>query len=246
MALDEIYTFIWQDFCDWYIEMVKVRLYNKEDISYKTAIWTLNYTLKSAITLLHPYMPFVTEEIYKDLRHGDGLLINSKLPEAKYNFIKEESYIEKIMELTKNIRNAKANANITASKKINIKLFIEEEELKKAIIDSQDLLKKIAGVNEIVYIDSTKDSSIDDIVINQESLITYLDLSSSINKDEEIKKLQIEREKIESELKRARGMLSNESFVKKAPEKLIEAERQKEQKYLSMLEKVTNRLDKLI
>ena len=246
IALDTIYSFIWQDFCDWYIEMVKPRLYNKECDSYQTAIWTLNYSLIGAIKLLHPYMPFITEEIYSNLKHEDGLLINSYLPESNYIFSDEKQNIEKIMELIKSIRNIRTEANVANSKKIDIKINFENVKLLSTFNECTEFVKKLASLENIIIINTIEEASKNDVAIHLDKINIYLDLSSCINKEEEILKLNKEKETIEKELLRAKGMLENQAFVAKAPEKLIISEKEKITKYTEMLEKVTRRLEELI
>ena len=247
MALDDIYTFIWQDFCDWYIEMVKSRLYNKECSSYKVAIWTLNYVLDASIKLLHPFMPYITEEIYSSFKKGNEYLINTRLPEAKFDFSNEQILVEQIMELIKNIRNTRASSNIANSKKVNIFVNIEDENLVKIFNESESYIKKMGIIENINMLNNEQsDLTKDMIAIHLEKINAYVDLSEAIDKDEEIAKLKKEIENIEKELNRANSMLNNEAFTNKAPEKLVEAEKQKVVKYTEMLKKVTSRLEELI
>jgi len=245
MALENIYSFTIQDFCDWYIEMVKVRLYKKEGTSYKVAIWTLNYTLNNILKLLHPYMPFITEEIYGSINGNEKMLINETLEEVKYDFKSDENHVEEIKELIKAIRNIRANSDIANSKKVDLYVNIENNNLKATFENSYEFIKKLALVEDINFVNEKDDGTKNMSALHFENINAYVDMSSAVNKDEELTKLNKEKENIEKELNRAKSMLSNENFVNKAPEKLIEGEKAKVEKYTSMLEKVTARIEEL-
>jgi valyl-tRNA synthetase len=246
VGIQLIYDFIWSDFCDWYIEMVKPRLYNKEDESYLTAIWTLNYVLKSSMILLHPYMPFVTEEVYMNLKKTKESIMLETLPKEEYIFEEETKYIEKQADLIKQIRNLRAESNIPSSKKIDIKVHILDEKYKETFKKSEKYIQKLANIEDIEYIENNKDINKKYVEILQEGLEVYIDLALTIDFESEIKKIGDEKNKYLSELKRAKGMLSNESFTKKAPESLIKKEEEKIKKYEELLEKVEKRLETLI
>lgn len=245
VALENLYTFIWQDFCDWYIEMVKPRLYDETSESHSSAIWTLNYTLKAAITLLHPYMPYVTEEIYENLKHEDGMLINALIPQPLYKYKKEKENVEKIRELIKSIRNVRSEMNIANSKKIDLVANFEDELLRKDFENGQNFICKLALVGKITIAENVDESLKDYYTLHLDKINVFLDLSSCIDKKEEIAKLQKEKENLMKEVKRSEGMLNNENFISKAPEKLVNAEREKLEKYSQMLKKVEARIDEI-
>ena len=245
VALENLYTFIWQDFCDWYIEMVKPRLYDETSESHSSAIWTLNYTLKAAITLLHPYMPYVTEEIYENLKHEDGMLINALIPQPLYKYEKEKENVEKIRELIKLIRNVRSEMNIVNSKKIDLVANFEDELLRKDIENCQNFICKLALVGKITIAENIDESLKNYYTLHLDKINVFLDLSSCIDKKEEIAKLQKEKENLMKEVKRSEGMLNNENFISKAPEKLVNAEREKLEKYSQMLKKVEARIDEI-
>ena len=245
VALENLYTFIWQDFCDWYIEMVKPRLYDETSESHSSAIWTLNYTLKTAITLLHPYMPYVTEEIYENLKHEDGMLINALIPQPLYKYEKEKENVEKIRELIKSIRNVRSEMNIANSKKIDLVANFEDELLRKDFENGQNFICKLALVGKITIAENVDESLKDYYTLHLDKINVFLDLSSCIDKKEEIAKLQKEKENLMKEVKRSEGMLNNENFISKAPEKLVNAEREKLEKYSQMLKKVEARIDEI-
>lgn len=245
VALENLYTFIWQDFCDWYIEMVKPRLYDETSESHSSAIWTLNYTLKTAITLLHPYMPYVTEEIYENLKHEDGMLINALIPQPLYKYEKEKENVEKIRELIKSIRNVRSEMNIANSKKIDLVANFEDELLRKDFENCQNFICKLALVGKMTIAENIDESLKGYYTLHLDKINVFLDLSSCIDKKEEIAKLQKEKENLMKEVKRSEGMLNNENFISKAPEKLVNAEREKLEKYSQMLKKVEARIDEI-
>ncbi len=244
VAIQQIYDFIWFDFCDWYIEMVKPRLYNKESETYKSAIWTLNYVLTSSVKLLHPYMPYITEEIYQNLKDDSKSIMISNWPTSKYKF-DETEYVEEFMEIIRQIRNVRTNNKIPNSKKIDIKVPIVENNFCRTFSECEEFIKKLACVGDVCYIKNEDDSLNDSVSINLKDISVYLDLSNIIDKDEELKKLGEEKKVILSELNRAKGMLSNPSFVEKAPQNLIDKEKEKIEKYQELLEKVEDRISKL-
>lgn len=245
VALENLYTFIWQDFCDWYIEMVKPRLYDETSESHSSAIWTLNYTLKAAITLLNPYMPYVTEEIYENLKHEDGMLINALIPQPLYKYEKEKENVEKIRELIKSIRNVRSEMNIVNSKKIDLVANFEDELLRKDFENCQNFICKLALVGKMTIAENIDESLKGYYTLHLDKINVFLDLSSCIDKKEEIAKLQKEKENLMKEVKRSEGMLNNENFISKAPEKLVNAEREKLEKYSQMLKKVEARIDEI-
>ena len=200
VALENLYTFIWQDFCDWYIEMVKPRLYDETSESHSSAIWTLNYTLKAAITLLHPYMPYVTEEIYENLKHEEGMLINALIPQPLYKYEKEKENVEKIRELIKSIRNVRSEMNIVNSKKIDLVTNFEDEFLRKDFENCQNFICKLALVGKMTIAENIDESLKGYYTLHLDKINVFLDLSSCIDKKEEIAKLQKEKENLMKEV----------------------------------------------
>lgn len=244
IAVQEIYDFIWNEFCDLYIEMVKPRLYNKNDKSYETAIWTLNYTLIAATKLLHPYMPYITEEVYMNLKHDMESIMKERLPEAKYDFEFEENIVENIIQIIRQIRNTRANMDIVNSKKTNTQVVVDKS-IFEVFKNSESFFKKLGFIENIEYLDNIEDANTRFVAIHGEKINVFLDMSSAIDIEAELNKLGTEKENILKELKRAQGMLSNDSFVAKAPLKLIEAEKAKVIKYEDLLSKVEKRIDDL-
>ena len=245
IAVQLVYDFIWNDICDWYIEMIKPRLYDKENKSYKTAILTLNYVLIAAAKMLHPFMPFVTEEVYLNLKSQKESIMLSLWPKAEYEFAEEEKAIDIINDMIRQIRNARANMNITGSKKTSAQIVLEKGKFEEVFKEAQNYFKKLAYIENIEYLDSIDDANTKYVALYDEKINVFLNMSDAIDLDAEIAKLEKERQTATSELKRAQGMLKNENFVKKAPEKLIQAEKEKVEKYTDLLEKIELRLNEL-
>ena len=245
VAVQLIYDFIWNDICDWYIEMIKPRLYNKENKSYKTAIWTLNYTLIAAAKMLHPYMPFITEEVYLNLKKDKESIMLELWPEAKYNFEEEKNVIDSVNNMIRQIRNTRANMDITSSKKTSAQIAIDDEKFEAIFKESIEYFKKLAYIEDIEYIASAESANTKYVALHDEKINVFLNMSDAIDIDAEIEKLEKEKQTATSELKRAQGMLNNEKFVSKAPEALINAEKEKVQKYTDLLEKIESRLKEL-
>ncbi len=245
IAVQIIYDFIWNDICDWYIEMIKPRLYNKENKSYKTAIWTLNHTLIAAVKMLHPFMPFVTEEVYLNLKSDKESIMLALWPKAEYNFEQEEKAVDTINNMIRQIRNARSNMNITGSKKTSAQIVLEKGEFENIFKEAIEYIKRLAYIDNIEYIDKTEDANTKYVALHDEKINVFLNMSDAIDLDAEIEKLEKEKQTATSELKRAQGMLKNENFVNKAPEKLIQAEKEKVQKYTDLLEKIESRLSEL-
>lgn len=245
VPLQKLYDFIWSDFCDWYIEIVKTRLYNKENIdSYNSAVWTLNHVLLQAIKMLHPYMPFITEEIYQNLyKEYDSIMLET-YPNDNYNFIKETKAVELFLNMISQIRNTRLTSGINDSRKVNAKIYVKKEDLREILSLCEDYIKRLGFIENLEYIDN--DSNIDESYtsVPLPNLTIYLDLLSTIDTEKELKKLNEEKSKILSELKRAKSMLSNEKFVAKAPEKLVNAEKEKLERYQEMLSELEKRIEK--
>ena len=245
IAVQLVYDFIWNDICDWYIEMIKPRLYDKENKSYKTAIWTLNYVLIAAVKMLHPFMPFVTEEVYLNLKSQKESIMLALWPKAEYEFAEEEKAIDIINDMIRQIRNARANMNITGAKKTSAQIVLEKGKFEEIFKEAQNYFKKLAYIENIEYLDSIDDANTKYVALHDEKINVFLNMSDAIDLDAEIAKLEKEKQSATSELKRAQGMLKNENFVKKAPEKLIQAEKEKVEKYTDLLEKIELRLNEL-
>jgi len=247
MAAQKIYDFIWDEYCDWYIEMVKSRLYGENVSSKETAEKVLLSVLKDILKLLHPFMPFITEEIWQHLPGNDKPLILSSWPVYKneLNFLESEEAIEFIKSGIKGIRNARAEMNIVPSRKSKQIFVTKDENIKKIISYGQRYFLNLASAEAIEIVDTKVNIGEDNISLVLDRCEVFLPLKDLIDFEKEIERLEKEKEKLEGEIKRVVGKLSNEGFVKKAPEKVVAEEKEKQEKYEEMLEKVIERLESI-
>ena len=241
----KVYDFIWGEFCDWYIEMVKPRLYDKENKTREAAQYTLNKVLGDSLKLLHPIMPFITEEIYTKLYNNDESIMISSWPKysEEFNFANEEKQIEKIKQIIIGIRNIRTNMNVHPAKKSTLIFVTENDE--EMIIDSQEFIKKLGFADKIIVQGNKNNIPQNAMSVLSEELEVYLPFDELLDLEEEKKRLQGEKQKLEAEVERASRMLSNPGFVNKAPENKIKEEKEKLEKYKQMLENVEERLSKL-
>lgn len=242
VAIQKIYDFIWNEFCDWYIEIVKTRLYKKENKTRYEAQWTLNRVLQDSLKLLHPFMPFITEEIYTKLYNIDESIMISKYPvyEERYNFIYEEEKIEKLKEIIIEIRNVRTNMNVHPSKKADL-IFVTKY-YKDLIVSSEGFLKKLGFGNKVIIKEDKQGIGDDAVSILIDGLECYMPLEELVDLGEERKRLESEKQKLEAEVQRASKMLSNPGFINKAPQSKIEEEKAKLAKYQEMLNSIKERL----
>ena len=238
VATQKLYDFIWNEFCDWYIEIAKVRLYNKENKESRLiAQYTLNKVLGNSLKLLHPIMPFVTEEIYMQLYNNDESIMISEYPEYRdeENFEKSEKNIERLKEVIVGIRNTRSELNVPNSKKADL-IFITMEH-KKLIEDSLEFLKKL-GFSENIIIQENKEGISENAVsVIVDGIELYMPLENLVDMEKEKQRKQEEKKKIEAEIERASKMLANPGFVNKAPAAKIQEEQEKLEKYKEMLKK---------
>ena len=249
IAAQKIYDFIWEEFCDWYIEMVKPRLYGSDEASKAAAIWTLRHVLTDALKLLHPYMPFVTEEIFCTLKEMEGntadeSIMISQWPEYTdaFAFAAEEEAVELIKEAVKGIRNLRSEMNVPPSRKAQVFVVSEQESVRAIFENSKVFFASLGGASE-VKIQSDKDGidadAVSAVIPNATIYIPFADL---VDIEKEIERLSKEKARLEGELKRVNGMLSNPNFVNKAPEAKLAEERAKLEKYTAMMAQVEERL----
>ncbi len=253
IAVSKIYDFIYDVLCDWYIEMIKPRLYNSEDaVSKNAALYTLKSVLIDSLKLLHPYMPFITEEIYCTLTEGDpnreadSIMITSwPVYDSERVFEKEASDIELMKEAVRGIRNLRSEMNVAPSKKISVKVVSATEEVLRAFEEGALFFKSLANAQELTT-GKDKDGVGDDalsVVISD--AVVYIPLEELVDKTKEIERLKKEESRLAGELKRSQGMLSNEKFLSKAPEAKINEEKEKLAKYEQMMAQVKERLAQL-
>ena len=245
IAIDKIYSFIWNEFCDWYIEIVKSRLYDKENTSRHSAQYTLNKVLKSALKLLHPFMPFITEEIYTKLYDVDESIMISNFSDCsdKDIFEEEENLVEILKNIITEIRNIRATMNTHPSKKANL-IFVSQK-YRKEIKDSEGFLLKLGYGNSLEIRDKKENISDNVISILNNGIELYIPSEDLIDIKEEIERLETEKKKLEAEVLRGEKMLSNEGFISKAPEEKINQEKTKLSNYKEKLSSVIERLEKL-
>ena len=241
----KIYDFIWNEFCDWYIEMVKPRLYNEEDETKLAAQYTLNKVLADSLKLLHPIMPFITEEIYTKLYNSDESIMISKWPEYSKNvdFDKEELAVEELKNIITGIRNIRVQRNIHPSKKS--KLIFVTSESKEAVKNSESWLLKLGFGSEIEISGSKENLPQNAMSVLANGIELYMPFEDLVDISEEKERLQKEKERLESETQRATKMLNNPGFVNKAPVEKVQEEKDKKTKYEDMLETVKNRLKEI-
>ena len=247
IGLQKVYDFIWEEFCDWYIEMVKPRLWNDEDSTKAAALWTLKTVLINSLKLLHPYMPFITEEIFCNLQDEEASIMVSAWPEykAEWNFEQEEYAVETIKEAVRAIRNVRTSMNVAPSKKAKVYVVSENQKLLEIFEHSKVFFATLGYASE-VFLQSDKQGIADDavsVVIPEASI--YIPFAELVDIAKEIERLQKEEERLTKELARVTGMLSNEKFVSKAPEAKINEEKAKLEKYTQMMEQVKARLTQL-
>ena len=233
VALDKIYTFIWNEFCDWYIEIVKTRLYNKENATRKTAQYVLNKVLGDSLKLLHPFMPFVTEKIYKELYNNDESIMISTYPEYSKDleFKDEEQAVEELKEVITGIRNARAKMNVHPSKKS--KLIFVTKKYADIIKESEEFLKKLGFGEEIEIRENKENIPQNAVSIVSSNLELFIPFEDLVDIKEEIERL--EKEKTDK-------MLSNPGFVAKAPAAKVEEEKVKQAKFNEMIKTIEERI----
>ena len=247
IALQKVYDFVWEEFCDWYIEMVKPRLWNDEDTTKAAAIWTLKTVLIQSLKLLHPYIPFITEEIFCNLQDEEESIMVSQWPVFKdeWNFEKEEHAVETIKEAVRAIRNVRTSMNVPPSKKAKVYVVSENEELLQIFEHSKVFFATLGYASE-VFLQKDKTGIAEDAVsavIPQAAI--YMPFAELVDIAKEIERLEKEEERLTKELARVNGMLANEKFVSKAPAAKIEEEKAKQAKYSQMMEQVKERLAQL-
>ncbi len=247
IAVDKVYNFIWEEFCDWYIEMVKPRLYNDEDETKATALWTLKTVLIHALKMLHPYMPFVTEEIFTNLQDEEESIMVSSWPEFKeeWNFAKDEMAVDTIKDAVRGIRNLRAEMNVPNSRKATVFVVSEKEEVRHIFEDAKVFFATLGFASEVL-VQADKTGVADDAVSTViHDAVVYMPFAELVDVDKEIERLSKEEKRLEGEIKRCTGMLNNPKFVDKAPQAKVDEEKAKLSKYEGMLATVKERLAQL-
>lgn len=247
VAAAKLYDFIWEEFCDWYIEMVKPRLYNEDDTTKNAALYTLKEVLVISLKLLHPYMPFVTEEIFCTLQDKEESIMVSKWPEytEERNFKAEEESVEIIKEAVRSIRNVRAEMNVPPSRKAQVYVVSDSEKVRDIFKNGNVFFATLSYASE-VCVQGDK-SGIDEDAVSAviPNVTIYMPFAELVDIDKEIERLKKEEERLNKELARVNGMLSNEKFISKAPESKINEEKGKKVKYETMMEQVKKQLEHL-
>ena len=248
IAVQKVYDFIWDEFCDWYIEMVKPRLYNSDDVnSQNAALYTLKLVLIDALKLLHPYMPFITEEIFCTLQSEEESIMISSWPLADDNraFDKEEKEIEILKEAVRGIRNVRTGMNVPPSRKAQVYVVTEKPEIASVFEEGKLFFATLAYASEVLVQEDKAGIADDAVSVVIENATLYIPFAELVDIGQEIERLKKEEKRLQGEIARSNGMLNNEKFMSKAPAAKIEEEKGKLEKYTRMLEQVRARLETL-
>ena len=240
IAAEKIYDFTWNVFCDWYIELVKPRLYGDNAKLKESAISVLIYTLTNVIKLLHPFMPYITEEIYSYLPNKNDMLINETWPKysESNSFKKEEEIIDKLVESVISIRNSRQEMNIAPKKQSDVYILTSDKSLEDDFKQLESLFRSSVSINEYKVNEDISEEN--NIVIVKDSYKIIIPLNDLIDYSKELERLEKELNSAKSELKRAESKLKNEGFLKGAPENLVEKEKEKVEKYSHLIDDINN------
>ena len=246
IAVQKVYDFIWDEFCDWYIEIAKVRTYKKEEdpVSANAALWTLRTVLTQALKLLHPYMPFITEEIFCTLQNEEETIMLSKWPEftEKWNFPEEEAAVERIKDLVRGVRNVRTEMDVPPSRKAKLFVVSENADVRKVFEDNKLVYVNLAFTSEIIVAADKSGIGEDAVSVVIPDAVVYLPLEDLVDFEKEKERLMKEKEKLTKELARSKGMLSNEKFLSNAKPEKVQEEKEKLEKYEKMMAQVEARL----
>ena len=246
IAVQKVYDFIWDEFCDWYIEIAKVRTYKKDEDpkSANAALWTLRTVLINALKLLHPYMPFITEEIFCTIQSEEETIMLSQWPEYKdeWNFPADEAAIEHCKDLVKGIRNVRTEMDVPPSRKAKLYITSEDAALRATFEENKEVYVNLASASEINVQADKSGIGEDAVSVVIPGAVIYLPLEDLVDFEKEKERLNKEKARLTKELARSKGMLSNEKFLNNAkPEKVAE-EKEKLAKYEQMMAQVEERL----
>ncbi len=249
IAVQKVYDFIWDEFCDWYIEIAKARMSRKEEDpeSAKVAMWTLKTVLVQALKLLHPYMPFITEEIFCTLQAEEPTIMLSKWPEYReeYHFAAEEEAVEHVKDLIKGVRNTRAEMNVPPSRKAKLYIVTEDTGLQHTFKTMKSAYMRLASASEVLVQADKSGIGEDAVSVVIPGAVIYLPLEDLVDLEKEKERLLKEKDKLSKELSRSKGMLSNEKFLNRAPEEKVREERDKLAKYEQMMAQVEERLEQM-
>lgn len=246
IAAQKIYDFAWTEYCDWYIEIVKPRLYGDDVEAKKAALYTLTYVLETILKLLHPYMPFITEEIYTYLPTVEGSIVIANWPHYKEedNMASEEEMMELAMDGIRNIRNARAEMDVPPSKKAKV-IIVPTEEKKSAVESTKEYFVTLASASIVEIADNENNIPEDAVSVVINGAKIFIPLDELVDFEKEKERLTKEKAKLEGEIKRVNGKLSNQGFLAKAPESLVNEEKAKKEKFEEMMKSVLERLENI-
>ena len=247
IASQKVYDFMWGEFCDWYIELVKPVMYGEAEAAKGIAYNVLNDVLTIGLKLLHPLMPFITEEIYLHLGGETESITISKWPEYNQKLSDEEAEREMnyIMEAITSLRNVRSEMNVPPSKKAKLLVYVTEAQASESFRAGVSYFEKLASASEIKFISSKEEAPKNAVSVVTRGAELFMPLTELIDIDKEIERLNKEKEKLEGEIERVEKKLSNEKFVAKAPQNVVDEEKAKGQKYRDMLASVIERIDSL-
>ena len=246
IAAQKIYDFAWTEYCDWYIEIVKPRLYGDDVEAKKAALYTLTYVLETILKLLHPYMPFITEEIYTYLPTVEGSIVIAQWPHYKEedNMASEEEMMELAMDGIRNIRNARAEMDVPPSKKAKV-IIVPTEDKKSAVEATKEYFITLASASMVEIAESEENIPEDAVSVVINGAKIFIPLDELVDFEKEKERLTKEKAKLEGEIKRVNGKLSNQGFLAKAPESLVNEEKAKKEKFEEMMKSVLERLENI-
>lgn len=244
IAVDKVQGFIWEEFCDWYIEMVKPRLYDEKDTTKAAALWTLKHVLISSLKLLHPFCPFITEEIFDTLENPEVPLIRQEWPafEEKFDFAEDEAEVETIKEAVRAIRAIRTDMNVAPSRKAKTYIVTGSARVRKTFEHSKVFFGTLAYASDVIIQDDKSGIAADAVSVVIPDANIYMPFAELVDIAREKERLTNEKDRLTGEIRRSNGMLSNERFISKAPKAKVDEEREKLQKYQQMLLQVTERL----
>ncbi len=247
IAVQKVYDFLWDEFCDWYIEMVKPRLYSDTDPTKGAALWTLKYVLVQGLKLLHPFMPFITEALYQSVNDTEDSIMVSEWPvyRQEWNYAEEEAEIETIKDAVRAIRAVRTSMNVPPSKKARMFVVSSDAGIRATFEKDRLFFASLAGASEVTVQEDRTGIADDAVSTLIHNASIFIPMEELVDIAKEIERLNKEKQKLEGELKRSRGMLHNEKFLSKAPAAKVEEEKAKLARYEQLMEQVLERLSQL-
>ena len=243
IAVSKVYDFAWSEFCDWYIELVKQRLYAEDSISKDAALFTLTYVLEKILKLLHPFMPFITEEIWGYMEKEEKIIVSSwPVYEEADEFKSEEDKMDIIINAIRNLRNLRSEMNVHPSRKAKL-IIVSNSNIKDVIKEGEQYFISLASASEVSYMDNEDSIPEDAVSVLLDGAKLFIPMDELVDFEKELERLSKEKEKLESEIKRVVGKLNNQGFLAKAPQSLVDEEKAKQDKFQLMLDAVNERLE---